>query len=318
MPSRRASGATVACHRSARRAWCHAHAARCVPRPGRSAPRRRYRVVPLPEHRAPRRDLLPRRRPWRDSARTRPRAGRCDCIRPTIAATVPGAARRKRGWGTWVGTRRARPGDADRRRRAAAASRRARIVPECPRVLRGASYPTVHRPSRAARAARPPRASWPEPALVVAPPTLDLFARSTRHCGTPSASDPVRLLGRGQPRPARGAREGRAFLGRLAAAHADLSDYLTDARWYQRKAGTTRRRVDRATSRRSSASPRCCRSTPAVSASSPATTSRRPATSACRSSASGCSTAPATSSSRSTPRAGSRSATRCSTPTACR
>ena len=149
------------------------------------------------------------------------------------------------------------------------------------------------------------------------PPTQDVFASIDPGLWRDVAGDPVRFLGAvGRERLDELVDDGD-FRARLDAAHADLQRYLSEDRWYARKAGDDAPARDRATSRPSSASPRCCPSTPAASASSPATTSRRPPTSASRWSAWACSTATATSSRRSTATAGSRRATRSSTPTSC-
>ena len=151
------------------------------------------------------------------------------------------------------------------------------------------------------------------------PESLDLFASVDPELWQACDHDPGRMLGEVSAERVERLAKDRKFLRALADVHDDLTEYLTQPRWYQssrRPASGCRHRS--ATSARSSASPRCCRSTPAAWASWPAITSRRPATWACRSSASACCTAPATSASRSRRTAGSSSTTRRWIRAACR
>jgi len=70
------------------------------------------------------------------------------------------------------------------------------------------------------------------------PPTQDVFAEIDPERWAESGFDPVALLG-SVPRERFDALAGDAgFRERLASAHEDLRRYLTDDRWYQRKAST--------------------------------------------------------------------------------
>ncbi len=65
------------------------------------------------------------------------------------------------------------------------------------------------------------------------PQSLDLFRSVDPATWDTVGQDPVRLLGEVSPERLAELAADPAFLGRLAAAHADLSDYLTTPRWYQ-------------------------------------------------------------------------------------
>ena len=131
----------------------------------------------------------------------------------------------------------------------------------------GACYPSVHRPSRAARGAQTARRPCPQPALVLA----------HRHPGSvPIGRSPgVGPVGR-RPDPAAGRRLGRAVADAVGgqevpeepAGDRSRSGRLPDRRSLVpglRHGQPGRARRPSATSHPSSASPRCCRSTPAAS-----------------------------------------------------
>ena len=65
------------------------------------------------------------------------------------------------------------------------------------------------------------------------PQSLDLFRSVDPATWDAVGQDPVRLLGEVSPERLAALAEDPAFLGRLQAAHADLSDYLSTPRWYQ-------------------------------------------------------------------------------------
>src|SRR5690606_4376505 len=65
----------------------------------------------------------------------------------------------------------------------------------------------------------------------------DLFAAIDPGLWEESAHDPVRLLGCLSRERLTELSTDDYFLGRLAAAHADLEQYLTESRWYQSAAG---------------------------------------------------------------------------------
>jgi starch phosphorylase len=65
------------------------------------------------------------------------------------------------------------------------------------------------------------------------PPTQDLFASLDPALWDECSHDPVRLLGGLSGERLTELRSDEYFLGRLAAAHADLEQYLTGPRWYQ-------------------------------------------------------------------------------------
>jgi starch phosphorylase len=65
------------------------------------------------------------------------------------------------------------------------------------------------------------------------PQSLDLFRSVDPATWDAVGQDPVRLLGEVRPDRLSALAEDAAFLGRLEAAHADLSSYLTTPRWYQ-------------------------------------------------------------------------------------
>ncbi len=68
------------------------------------------------------------------------------------------------------------------------------------------------------------------------PETQDLFADVDRAAWTASGHDPVRMLGAVPMRRLEQLASDESFLARLAAARADLEQYLTGDRWYQRLA----------------------------------------------------------------------------------
>ena len=68
------------------------------------------------------------------------------------------------------------------------------------------------------------------------PPTQDLFASLDHGLWEESGHDPVRLLGGLSGERLAELSADNYFLGRLAAAHADLEQYLTGPRWYQTSA----------------------------------------------------------------------------------
>ncbi len=65
------------------------------------------------------------------------------------------------------------------------------------------------------------------------PASLDLFASVDPVAWAAAGQDPVRLLGEVSPERLAALAADEEFLARLAAAHADLQDYLTTPRWYQ-------------------------------------------------------------------------------------
>ena len=65
------------------------------------------------------------------------------------------------------------------------------------------------------------------------PASLDLFRDVDPETWEAVAHDPVRLLGEVSPERLAELADDQVFLARLAAAHADLRDYLTTPRWYQ-------------------------------------------------------------------------------------
>ena len=65
------------------------------------------------------------------------------------------------------------------------------------------------------------------------PQSLDLFRSVDPATWEAVEHDPVRLLGEVSPARLAELAADPEFLGRLAAAHADLADYLTTPRWYQ-------------------------------------------------------------------------------------
>ncbi len=69
------------------------------------------------------------------------------------------------------------------------------------------------------------------------PASLDLFEHVDPQTWAAVGQDPVRLLGEVAPERLAELAADPAFLERLAAAHADLQDYLTTPRWYQGLAG---------------------------------------------------------------------------------
>jgi len=64
-------------------------------------------------------------------------------------------------------------------------------------------------------------------------PSLDLFASVDPVVWAAVGGDPVRLLGEVAPERMAALAADEAFVARLTAAHEDLRDYLTTARWYQ-------------------------------------------------------------------------------------
>ena len=101
--------------------------------------------------------------------------------------------------------------------------------------------------------------------------TQDVFAAVDPELWRSSGHDPVKMLGAVPAARLRELAADRKFVRMLDLAHADLDQYLTGERWFQKKAEPTPRGPS-PTSPRSTASPRCCRSTPAAWASWPATT----------------------------------------------
>ncbi|HEV2087742.1 MAG TPA: alpha-glucan family phosphorylase, partial [Cryptosporangiaceae bacterium] len=67
-------------------------------------------------------------------------------------------------------------------------------------------------------------------------PTVNLFASVDPALWTACAGDPVRMLGEVSSARLDQLAADQEFLGRLHAAHADLNEYLTAPRWYQRRA----------------------------------------------------------------------------------
>jgi starch phosphorylase len=65
------------------------------------------------------------------------------------------------------------------------------------------------------------------------PQSLDLFRSVDPATWAAVGQDPVRLLGEVSPERLAELAADQAFLGQLAAAHADLQSYLTTPRWYQ-------------------------------------------------------------------------------------
>ena len=165
---------------------------------------------------------------------------------------------------------------------------RARVSSTVPRVPSGAMKAlrsfTVRPTLPAALAA--PRASGHEPALVVGPPTRELFRWVDPEEWDAVVHDPVRLLGNVEPQPARGT-AGRQGLHAVPRLGLPRPRRLPRARRRGSRAERTARCAPSPTSPPSSGSPRPCPSTPAVWACWPATTSRRPATWASRWSPSG-------------------------------
>jgi starch phosphorylase len=68
------------------------------------------------------------------------------------------------------------------------------------------------------------------------PPTQDLFAALDPGLWEECGHDPVRILGGLSGERLAELAADDYFLGRLAAAHADLEQYLTGPRWYQTSA----------------------------------------------------------------------------------
>ncbi len=69
------------------------------------------------------------------------------------------------------------------------------------------------------------------------PPTQDVFAAADPEVWESVSHDPVRLLGALSRSRLEELAGDKTFLSQLAAAKADLDSYLTEDRWYQRKAG---------------------------------------------------------------------------------
>lgn len=69
------------------------------------------------------------------------------------------------------------------------------------------------------------------------PPTQDVFAEVDDELWVSSGYDPVRLLGSVSPERLEQLAADEGFLGRLAAARADLERYLTEPRWFQQQEG---------------------------------------------------------------------------------
>jgi len=69
------------------------------------------------------------------------------------------------------------------------------------------------------------------------PPTQDVFAEVDDELWTSSGHDPVRLLGAVGAQRLEQLAADEGFLGRLAAARADLERYLTEPRWFQTQEG---------------------------------------------------------------------------------
>ena len=99
------------------------------------------------------------------------------------------------------------------------------------------SHSTIHRPPRPAPSRSRRWASWPATCAGPGTPRPRTSSRpSTPTPGQASGHDPVRLLGCRRRRPGSTSwRRTRAFLRRLSGCRADLEQYLTGDRWYQRR-----------------------------------------------------------------------------------
>src|SRR6476469_4639085 len=73
------------------------------------------------------------------------------------------------------------------------------------------------------------------------PETQDLFASVDARAWESSGHDPVRFLGSVPSARLDQLAADEDFLGRLSAARADLEEYMTGARWYQKHASSRRR-----------------------------------------------------------------------------